>query len=294
MSLRYPNKQIEDTTDYLKIDIYQYEPGGFTAQKQAFQGLNRASSKTKTIIKTIYLPIPQNITDTNMTGWGEDGLNTLAAYAVGATTDIIAPDSNLLKNLFTSGKQAFTDLQNVVGSGDALNMSNAFFGSKAANLVGGQTSFGGLLARSTGQILNPNNELLFNGVKLRSFNFGFDLAPRDLDESEKVKNIIRLFKENMAARTKNAGGIKGLFLQTPNVFKLQYMTGNSPHKFLNKFKLAALVNMDVNYTGSGTYMTYDDPNKTPVHMKLGLSFQELDPIYAEDYETQEGKEGVGF
>ena len=53
----------------------------------------------------------------------------------------------------------------------------------------------------------------------------------------------------------------------------------------------ALVNMSVNYTGSGTYATYSDA--TPVHMKLSLSFQELNPVYAEDYD-KEGKDGVGF
>ena len=54
----------------------------------------------------------------------------------------------------------------------------------------------------------------------------------------------------------------------------------------------ALLNMAVNYTGAGTYATYGDT--TPVHMKLDLSFQELNPVYAEDYDSEEGKEGVGF
>ena len=39
--------------------------------------------------------------------------------------------------------------------------------------------------------------------------------------------------------------------------------------------------MGVNYTGSGTYATY--PDGTPVHLTLQLKFQELNPIYAEDY-----------
>ena len=54
----------------------------------------------------------------------------------------------------------------------------------------------------------------------------------------------------------------------------------------------ALSNMAVNYTGAGTYATYDDT--TPVHMKLSLSFQELNPVYAEDYEDDQGKIGVGY
>ena len=50
--------------------------------------------------------------------------------------------------------------------------------------------------------------------------------------------------------------------------------------------------MGVDYTAAGTYATYEDT--TPVQMSLTLSFKELNPIYAEDYETEEGKIGVGY
>jgi hypothetical protein len=48
--------------------------------------------------------------------------------------------------------------------------------------------------------------------------------------------------------------------------------------------------MSVNYSGSGQYATFNDA--TPVHMILSLQFQELSPIYAEDY--QNVTEGVGY
>ena len=60
----------------------------------------------------------------------------------------------------------------------------------------------------------------------------------------------------------------------------------------DRFKPMALLNMAVNYTGAGTYATYD--NTSPIHLKMSLTFQELNPIYSEDYETEEGKEGTGF
>ena len=47
--------------------------------------------------------------------------------------------------------------------------------------------------------------------------------------------------------------------------------------------------MSTNYTGSGTYATYEDG--TPVHMKLDMSFKELNPIYREDHEEVES---VGY
>jgi len=82
----------------------------------------------------------------------------------------------------------------------------------------------------------------------------------------------------------------GFFVKSPNVFQIEYRTGSKPHPFLNKFKPCALTNMNVNYAGSGQYSTFTDA--TPVHMQLTLQFQELSPIYAEDYEKV--KEGVGY
>ena len=307
--LRYPTERIESSTDYLSISIYKYNaPGlelGFTttlnetsSDDEESSPINVNKNNKQIAVGTaskgelkgrIYLPIPQNISDTNSAGWGEDSLNTFAAYGAGKITEVM-----INTNLFKGMGQAISDVASDFGgsTGELRSMVNPFFASKAVNLLGAQTSFAGLLARSEGRIVNPNKELLFNGVKLRSFNFSFDLAPRDSNESIQIKKIIRCLKQNMMPKVSSGSKIKGLFLDTPNIFQLEYKTGSSSHKFLNKFKLAALVNMNLNYTGSGTYMTYNDDDKTPVHMKLDLSFQELVPVYASDYD--EAQEGVGY
>lgn len=304
-ALRYPYAAITETTDYLKIEILKYQVLGITEQKKVLgDGVksSKGSYKGKTAIGTIILPIPQNISSTNSTGWGEDSLNTIAAYGLGAAGDILKSE-NPFRGVIDAAIQAGGDLEGLAKSGQAQNVSNSFFASKVVNLLGANTSFSGVLARSTGQILNPNTELLFKGIKLRSFNFSFNLAPRNGTEALEIKKIIIELKRNMAPASTiakgSSAGNAGLFLKTPNVFRLKYMTGNSEHKFLNKFVIAALTNVQVNYTGSGTYMTYNDDAKTPVHMVMQLSFQELSPIYAEDYDDfgneKEGyNQGVGF
>ena len=103
------------------------------------------------------------------------------------------------------------------------------------------------------------------------------MTPRDDREATSIKSIIRSLKKNMAA--KNVG--TGLFLQTPNIFELQYKKGNKPHPFLNLFKPCALSDMSVNYTGENVYATYADG--TPLSMVMTLTFKELLPVYEEDY-----------
>ena len=306
-NLRYPNEQIDKSTDYLSIKVLKYVSGGFVLgkfrdrvaqdQNALLDEVPNAESATrgkKEVLANIILPIPSGVSDSNGVSWSEDSINSLAAYGAEQFANVITS-----KNLGDGLAEALSDIvktgegSGTAGVEDARSIFNTNMASKAMNLFGANTSAAGLLARSSGKILNPNKELLFNGVKLRQFNFTYNLSPRDENEAIQVKKIIRCFKQNMAAQ-KGKDGFRNLFLNSPNVFELQYKTGGEPHKFLNKFKLCALANVVVNYTGSGTYMTYNDDDKTPVHMTMQLSFQELVPILDVDYETEEGKIGVGY
>ena len=49
--------------------------------------------------------------------------------------------------------------------------------------------------------------------------------------------------------------------------------------------------MNVNYSADGVHATYHD--ETPVSMTMDLSFQELTPVYNEDYDY-EAPGGVGY
>ena len=76
-----------------------------------------------------------------------------------------------------------------------------------------------------------------------------------------------------------------LFLRAPHTFLIKYLSsGGQEHKSINKIKECALIGFDVNYTPQGSYMTYDDEEKTMVSYVITLSFKELTPIYDKDYE----------
>ena len=202
-------------------------------------------------------------------------------------------------------RQTVTDFFSLVSSGQiGSNVAKAIgakpdviaatVGGAIISALGGNVSYESILSRATGQILNPNLELLFQGSNIRSFPFTFDFAPRDRREAQEVKNIIRAFKQSMVPRTDASGGpiANGIFIKSPKVFLISYKSGNRAHPFLNRFKACALLDMNISYTGSGTYATYQDG--TPVHMQVSLTFKELNPIYAEDYDTDEGQIGVGY
>ena len=293
--LRYPNSRIDTDSDYLEIRVVEYKPPGFdTSGEQALIGnsTDELQENIENPLGFIFLPIPENIQDSNAVSWGDDSINGLAAIGMKGAMEAIKNPS-LFEGAKKAGKTVIGGIGDLAGDAGTQDAVASFFASKAVNVLGGNTTLDGVLARSSGQIINPNMELLFNGVTLRSFSFSFDLAPRDEKESDTIKRMLRIFKQNMQAKKSSDGGnTSGLFLRSPNVFQLNYKTGRRNHNFLHKFKPMALLNMAVYYTGGGTYATYDDT--TPVHMKLDLSFQELNPVYSEDYDSEEGKEGVGY
>lgn len=295
--LRYPYNILSDKTDYLKINVIEYKAPGLSnpnsqslALPSSEQSLSDNLQKPKA---TIFLPMPQNISDSNAAGWGEDKFGGFSAAGAKAAMGAIESSgigqaAGEIYNAFQGGIAALTD-------GTGQKGASATFAGLAINaLTGQETNINSLIGRATGAIINQNVELLFQNVTIRqAFAFTFDLVPRFKRETEEIQKIIRVLKQESAAKKGNQtekGG--GFFIKAPNVFQLQYMSGNNPHPFLHKFKTAALIGMSVNYTASGTYATYSDA--TPVHMQLTLNFQELTPIYAEDYDTEVGRTAVGY
>lgn len=302
LTLRYPYKKIEASDDYLKIDVLKYTPPGIGRQKDSF-ALNTSDQTyedqlgspniTKDILQTILLPIPENIQDNNSAAWGNSSFNPLEAALGSMGADVLGSKGfadTLVKNLVSETGKVGSAVQTSLGQ----KAVQSVLVSSAIKAVLGKNDVGSTLSRFTGAVFNDNIEMVFNGITMRpEFTFTFDMVPRDEKESREIKDIIKSFKKYSAVKKGlDSGNAEGLFLKSPEVFRLQYMSGTKPHPYLNRFKICALRGMSVNYTGSGTYATYSDG--TPVYMQLTLSFQELTPIYAEDYETRGGQYGVGY
>jgi len=303
--LRYPYEAITETTDYLQLVIYSYDTaanGGNNklisqnlTNKNPFSTLSIAKNVDKKKVLgpdgVIALPMPSNIEDSNSVSYESGEMNSIVAAGLNAVSDITSVNSKTPEGVEGGITQLLKNLGPKIYSGamDTLKAGGSLAGSKdlilkalaanAVNVFGANVSVSQLLARSEGKILNPNMELLFNNVTLRTFRFSFKMTPRDENEATSIKSIIRTLKKNMAAKSVE----NGLFLKTPNVFELQYKKGNRPHPFLNTFKPAVLSDMSVNYTGENVYATYGDG--TPLAIIMTLTFKELVPIYEADYDN---------
>ena len=105
-----------------------------------------------------------------------------------------------------------------------------------------------------------------------------------------VRQIIRAFKQAMSVKRSESS----LLLKSPHTFAISYMTaGQKAHPYLNSFKECALTSCGVDYAPEGTYMTYDGNEKSMTAYSLSLSFQELEPIFDDEY-PDDNDATIGF
>ena len=237
----------------------------------------------------ITLPIPDGVSDMNKVNFGDGNLNPVQALLADDVTSALMGEkvtgvnfNNELKKTFESTKKFKGEVKEAIGG---------FFSAKTLGMDKDE-----LIARTQGRIFNNNLELLFKGPTLRTFNFRFKMSPRDESEIKQVMKIIKAFKQSSAVqKSKN-----GIFMVTPNTYKLEFKKGgrglgNKNHMFLPKVKECALLQIAVDYMPEGSYMTYEneDPSLegSMVTYVMTLSFQELEPLFNDDYFAESG---VGF
>ena len=291
-TVRYPDALISEQTDYLKIGIRAYKAVGEDFVRDRSLGIldSATGQKAADNLGYILLPIPANIQDTNSVKYTDGKMDALTAEVAKFATRTISAsaDDDPIQELQKAFKGAAEGIGNFTDNGTLQKLATNSLAAEALNaLPGVSVTRDQLIARGSGGIVNPNMELLFNGVTLRTFRFSFKLTPRNDTESSSIETIIKVFKKNMAPKVAK----RKQFLATPNIFDLQYMKGGEKHPFLNSFKSCALTDMSVNYTGDGTYATYHDG--TPVSMIMDLTFKEFEAVYDEDYDKKD-LYGVGF
>lgn len=272
--------------DVLKFSMLKYVPSDVGGTSDTFSGINTRtrnegfSNGERDILGTVILPIPGGIQDSNSVNWSSQNMNALQAEL-----------ANLALAGTTGGADPFFGgISDIAG---AIQKNNSELGSAAAAAFAGQASGvgGQLITRTTGAIVNPNMELLFSGPALRQFSFKFMLTPREKRESEEIVKVLRFFKQGSAVqRTKS-----NLFLKSPHTFKIQYLYrgpgDNKDNPFMNKVKECACTGVNVNYTPQNNYSTFPDGAMTSY--ELTLNFNELEPIFNDDYKD-DGDTSIGF
>jgi hypothetical protein len=267
-SFRYPANLAESHQDIIKFNLVKYIPGGIPTPGSS------GRPPSGEILGTVVLPVPNNISDTNTADWGADSMSALKAAGAAAVFETIGSG-------FGAGMEsAEKSLNDFANNPATKELVKAEFTAAAMQGEGAK-----LLSRASGQIINPNLELLFNGPQLRPFNFTFKLAARSEGEGKTILEILRFFKRGMSPIRSESN----LFLKSPNTFTIEYQHMGKTNPNIGKIKECALQSVTTSYTPEGQYATFSDG--VMVSYSLQMTFTELEPIFNEDYE---GLPGIGY
>jgi len=263
-NLIYPVDIGQSKQDIIKFNMLKYAPKNFSGVGFAA----RRSTSNENIIGSVILPVPGGISDNSAVSWGSDEMDPLklamAQAALGFTSGGVEGATAAAESIAGGVSAGREDIKTAI----------------AAAFAGSATGVRSLLTRTTGAVINPNMELLFQAPTLRPFNFTFKLSPRSADEAKQVIKIIRFFKQGMSPITTPSN----IFLKSPHTFKIQYkFRGDSgeEHPYIGKIKECALTGFSVQYTPDGNYATFEDGVMTSY--QISMTFQELEPIFNSDY-----------
>ena len=128
--LRYPNARIDTDSDYLELRVVEYKPPGFDASGETGLKLGTSTEALQENIENplgfIFLPIPENIQDSNAVSWGDDSINGIAALGVSAAMKTMKSD-NLAKGFVDGAKTFAGGMGSVVQDKGAQDAAVSFF-----------------------------------------------------------------------------------------------------------------------------------------------------------------------
>jgi hypothetical protein len=234
----------------------------------------------------VTLPMPNDLSEANSVGWGEDSLSNAAALMMGPLSKgvVSLADANF-GQLTDSG----TEISKILSRADVgQRVKQVLTANAAASVIkklGINVNPEAYISRITSAAVNPNLELLFNGPKLRQFSLAYKMVARSQAEAEQIRGILRFFKKGMAPQRSQS---TSFYLGTPNVFRVEFKSGNNPLplKSIGQFKTCALVAFSANYTPDGFYAAYDDSRaggSQPIAVTMQMGFTELTPVFNDEF-----------
>ena len=323
-AIRYPKDIASgEMSDYVTFDFYDYQPP-FSSNKEMtvfdleksgglFQkkgGTRLITNETLTqynqtgasaeyynadtaVYPQIMLYTPPNISTTFGAEWEGKAFGSIATGILQSASAESVVES--VKNL--SGVAA-NAVQKAPAEAAATLITNL-----AKGVTGDTISQGDVFGGIAGVVRNPNTELMFQKMKLRTFELNFKLIPYNINETNDIRRICQIFKramlptyslegaqvlnQNKETSASENRAIEAAFIKIPKVVKVTFRRGDSVNEFLPKYKMCAITDVQVNYTPDGNYAVYGDDG-APVAVEIKINFMETKLVFAEDIELAEG------
>jgi hypothetical protein len=135
----------------------------------------------------------------------------------------------------------------------------------------GATTYDAQLAESR-LLTNPKVEVMFEGFSFRRFSFSWQFAPKSIQESDMVRDIIETFR--YYALPEISGG--KFFYIFPSEFEISFMQGQKDNPNIPKITTSVLENISVDYSPNSVWGTL--PNGASIATRITVNFLELELV----------------
>ena len=299
-SVRYPHDMlIDEAEDFVMFDFYDYKPpfqgkksvddvGGESIANLTLGDYNATGFAGEYFKDKAYpqilLYMPQDIQDAFAAKWEGKKFGQI-------TTGLLASagqEGNIDK-LKSAGKTLDTALKKSMVESAASIVTGL-----AQKITGDTISAGDLFGGISGVARNPNVEVLFQSMELRTFDLTFKMSPFDDQDALRIEAIIKIFKQAMLPQYnlgkdvevfgRDNDALDAGFIQVPKVCAVNFMRGSNRNRFLPRYKMCAITDVNVNYTPDNVYATID--RNMPVATELKLSFMETKLVFSEDVQER--------
>lgn len=245
---------------------------------------------TKETLRTIALPVPNNLQTSYSANYQNQELGLLGAGAAGkinAQQGIAAA-----KDIGAAVQSKLTAAMGALDGGGISGDDAVRLGSVGATVagitaagalagpIGGALSLGGAesvvqgILLNEGTAINPHLAVLFEGVGFREHQFSYKFIARSQEESVMIDNIIKSFEFHMHPNYK-AGT---LAFDYPDEFEISFSDSIAP--YLYKIHNSVLKTFSVNYNGENLPLFFEQTG-APVSVEITLGFQETKIITKE-------------
>jgi hypothetical protein len=222
----------------------------------------KMARQQKRLSNAIALHIPNSLQTRYSMAWDAE---ETAAFQMAARVG-----TDVFKAIVTLGTKS---------NASATSSAAGTVGAIATNLALSKGPQGAALSSASGLAANPKKEQVFKNVDFRTFSFEYSFFPRNSDESDKIKEIIKMFKLHMHPEYKDSNGF--LFIY-PSEFDIFYYINGAENMNLNRHTSCVLTDMNVNYTPNSMFNAFE--NGMPTQINISLTFKELSILTKKDIE----------
>lgn len=276
--MRYPQ---ESVPDYMMLQSFEYKGLNKRISGKNWLAQTRGNAPA---VNTYVLPFPEMPNMVSQQSYGQLSGALKNALATGLGEAYAAVDNAVSNNMQADVGAIAERLKSRIidNNGGAGPVAREFFAGLAGGIAGINGSMFQTLA--TGEISNPNIELLYSGPTLRTYSFNWTLAPKNEVEANTVYEIVRnLKRDHLPEATSNDDGSSTGMLRAPNYFQLKlYANGKSADKY-QKFFPCVLESVSIKQDSTGQHFTL--PDSSPVISSLSLVFKEIQICVANDFDS---------